>query len=84
MHCRRYGSKLTLVLWMLVAAADLAIVIGSIGLLATLVIAVAITTVAAVGVGSWLFARRRHALFARRGHTDPDTIAAPIIARRRV
>jgi cation transporter-like permease len=76
MHCRRHGSKPTLALWMLVAAADVAIVIGGIGLLATLVIAAAITTVAAVGVGIWLFARR--------GHTDPDTIAAPIGARRRV
>ena len=76
MHCRRHGSKPTLALWMVVAAADLAIVIGSIGLLATVVIVAAITAVAAVGVVSWLFARR--------GHPDPDTIAAPIIARRRV
>jgi hypothetical protein len=76
MMCRRHGSKPTLALWMLIGAADLAIIIAGIGLLATIVIAAALTAVVAAGAGFWLFARR--------SRVESEPIVAPIVARRRV
>ena len=49
MNCRRHGSRPTLALWMLVAVADIAMVLATAGLLTTLLI-IAFLAVVAGGV----------------------------------
>jgi hypothetical protein len=58
MNCRRHGSKPTLALWMLVAVADVAIVVATTGLLTMLLVAAGLATVAGIVVGVRLLSRR--------------------------
>jgi hypothetical protein len=58
MNCRRHGSKPTLALWMLVAVADIAIVVATTGLLTMLLVAAGLATVAGIVVGVRLLSRR--------------------------
>ncbi|GIE27756.1 hypothetical protein Ait01nite_008010 [Actinoplanes italicus] len=50
MNCRRHGSKPTIALWMLVAAADVAIIMASTGLLVALLLLTALTVIIGGGV----------------------------------
>ncbi|MEV4277385.1 hypothetical protein [Actinoplanes xinjiangensis] len=71
MNCRRQGSKPKIALWMLVAAADVAIIVASTGLLAlTLVLTVLAVTVT-VGV------------YAARSLTNREPEPAKAVVRRR-
>jgi len=58
MNCRPYGSKPTLVLWMLVAVADGALVVSSAGALTGLLLALVVAVVAGTVVAVRLL--RRH------------------------
>lgn len=58
MNCRRHGSKPTIALWMLVAVADVAILIAAVGLVTVLLVAAGLVTVAGVGAGLLLANRR--------------------------
>jgi hypothetical protein len=50
MNCRRHGSKPTIALWMLVAAADVAILVASTGLLALMLVLAVLTVTVVAGV----------------------------------
>ena len=50
MNYRRHGSKPTIALWMLVAAADVAIIMASTGLLVALLLLTALTVIVGGGV----------------------------------
>jgi hypothetical protein len=50
MNCRRHGSKPTIALWMLVAAADVAIIMASTGLLVALLLLTSLAVIVAGGV----------------------------------
>jgi hypothetical protein len=71
MNCRRHGRKPTIALWMLVAVADVAIIMSSTGLLAALLLLTAL----AVIIGGGVYAAR--AL----GGREPQPAKA--VARRR-
>lgn len=71
MNCRRYGSKPTIALWMLVAVADLAIIVASTGLLALMLILTVLAVTVTVGVYA----------FRSMGHREPEPAKA--VARRR-
>ncbi|HWS33132.1 MAG TPA: hypothetical protein VN408_10365 [Actinoplanes sp.] len=71
MNCRRYGRKPTIALWMLVAVADVAIIVASAGLLTLFLILVAL----AVIVGGGVIAARNL------GAHEPER--AKVVARRR-
>lgn len=71
MNCRRRGSKPTIALWMLVAAADVAIIVASTGLLALLLVLTALTLLTVVGVS------------AARSLARPEPQPAKVVARRR-
>lgn len=75
MTCRRHGSKPTLALWMLVAVADIALIAATAGLVAMLLFAVALVTVAAA-----VIAVRQ---VARQASAGREPVAAPLTARRR-
>ena len=70
MNCRRHGRKPTIALWMLVAVADLAILVAATGVVTMLLIVAALIALA----GGVLAART---LFA------PSAEAAEAVARRR-
>jgi hypothetical protein len=57
---RRQTSKPTAALWLLVAAADVALVLASVGVLA-LVALVSLAVVAVASVGTWRYLRREGA-----------------------
>jgi hypothetical protein len=59
MNCRPYGSKPRLALWTLVAIADGALVVGSAGALAVLLLALAVAVLAGVVLAVCLL--QRHA-----------------------
>jgi hypothetical protein len=71
MNRRRQGSKPTVALWMLVAVADVAIIVASAGLLTLMLV---LTALAVVVVGGVLVARS-----LGRGRPEP----ARVVARRR-
>lgn len=71
MNCRRYGRKPTIALWMLVAVADVAIIVASAGLLTVLLI---LTALAVIAGGGMLAARTL-------GAREPEP--AKVITRRR-
>lgn len=50
MNCRRHGSKPTLALWMLVAVADVVLIVATAGVLTLLMVAAALVT---AGAGAW-------------------------------
>jgi hypothetical protein len=50
MNCRRHGGKPTIALWMLVAVADVAIIMASTGLLAALLLLTALAVIIIGGV----------------------------------
>jgi hypothetical protein len=58
MMIRRHGTRPTIALWMLVAIADIALLIAAVGSLAVL-LAVAATVLLGAGVaGAWMLQRR--------------------------
>ncbi|MFC4067475.1 hypothetical protein [Actinoplanes subglobosus] len=71
MSCRRHGSKPTIALWMLVAAADVAIIVASTGLLALMLVLTVLAVTATAGV----YAARSLA------NREPEPVKA--VARRR-
>jgi len=71
MNCRRHGSKPTIALWMLVALADVMIIVASTGLLAIMLVLTALTLLTVVGVR------------AARSLTAPEPEPAKISVRRR-
>ncbi|WP_433792169.1 hypothetical protein [Actinoplanes sp. CA-252034] len=71
MSCRRHGGKTTIALWMLVAAADVAIIVASTGLVALMLV----LTILAVTVTAGVFAARSL------GRRDPEPVKA--VMRRR-
>ncbi|MEV0902201.1 hypothetical protein [Actinoplanes sp. NPDC049802] len=71
MNCRRHGSKPTIALWMLVAVADVAIIVASTGLLAVLLVVTALALITGVGV------------VAARSLARPEPEPAKVVARRR-
>ena len=58
MNCRRHGRKPTLALWMLVAVADVAILIAAAGLLTVLLVLAGLVTVGGAVAGTVMLARR--------------------------
>ncbi|WP_229075697.1 hypothetical protein [Actinoplanes sp. DH11] len=70
MNSRRYGSKPTLALWMLVTVADVALLIAATGLL-TVVLVLAVLAVVAGGV------------VVARTWNRPQPEPAKVVARRR-
>ena len=75
MNCRRHASKPTLALWMLVAVAEVALIVAAAGLMTVLLIVAGVIAVAACAAGVWMLMHRDTAV----------TEAAParIAARRR-
>lgn len=71
MNYRRYGRKPTIALWMLVAVADVAIIVASAGLLTLFLILAAL---AVIGGGGLIAARNLGA---------PEPTPAKVAARRR-
>jgi UPF0716 family protein affecting phage T7 exclusion len=71
MNCRRHGRKPTIALWMLVAAADVAIIVASTGLLALMLV----LTLLAVTVAGGVYAARSL------GRREPEPAKA--VMRRR-
>ena len=57
MSCRRHGSKPTIALWMLIAVADLAILVAAIGVATALLILTGLVALAG-GVVAGAFLRR--------------------------
>jgi UPF0716 family protein affecting phage T7 exclusion len=74
MTCRRHGSKPTLALWMLVAVADLALIVVTAGLLMTVLVAAGLVTVAAAVAGV--------RLLAQRGASTAESVPPSLTARR--
>jgi len=70
MNCRRHGRKPTLALWMLVAAADVAILVAAAGLFTVLLVLAGLATVAGAVAGTVMLARR-------------DTTRTEAVVRRR-
>lgn len=70
MNCRRHGSKPTIALWMLVAVADVALIVAAAGLLTVLLVLAGVTVVA----GGVLVARSL-------GRPEPEP--AKVVVRRR-
>jgi MFS-type transporter involved in bile tolerance (Atg22 family) len=70
MSSRRHGKKPTIALWMLVAVADLAILVAATGLLTVLLILLALAVVAG-------------GVFAVRSVRRPQPKPVEVIARRR-
>jgi hypothetical protein len=58
MNCRRHGRKPTLALWMLVAVADVAILVAAAGLLTVLLVLAGLVTVGGAVAGTMMLARR--------------------------
>ena len=70
MNRRRHGTKPTLALWMLVAAADVALLLAAVGPLIMLLCLVGLVTVAGSALGMRMLSRR----------TDTNT---EVVVRRR-
>ena len=70
MNCRRYGSKPTIALWMLVAVADVALIVAAAGLLTVLLVVAGVTVVAG-------------GVLAARNLTRRQPEPAEVVARRR-
>ena len=70
MNCRRYGSKPTIALWMLVAVADVALLVAAAGVLTVLLVVAGLTVVAGGALAVRNLSRR-----------DPE--AAKAVVRRR-
>ena len=75
MNCRRHASKPTLALWMLVAVADVALVVAAVGLMTVLLVVASSVAVAACAAGVWMLVRRDASV--------SEAAPAPITARRR-
>ena len=58
MNCRRHGSKPTIALWMLVAAADVALIVATAGLLTVLLVLAGAVVVTGGVVAARNFSRR--------------------------
>jgi hypothetical protein len=71
MNCRRHGRKPTIALWMLVAVADVAIIMASTGLLAALLLLTALAVIVGGGV------------YAARSLGSPRPQPAKVVVRRR-
>lgn len=69
MSYRRHGSKPTIALWMLVAVADVALVVASAGIVALIALA-SVVALAVATAGAWLLLRR--------GGTGGERVAAPV------
>ena len=70
---RRHARKPTLALWMLVAVADVALLVAAAGLTAVLLVATGVIAVAACAAVLWFLVQRDAA----------TTEAVPVTARRR-
>ncbi|GID94467.1 hypothetical protein Adi01nite_38790 [Amorphoplanes digitatis] len=55
---RRHGSRPTIALWMLVAIADIALVVAAVGTLAVLLVVAATVLLGAGVAGVWMLQRR--------------------------
>lgn len=71
MTCRRHGTRPTLAFWMLVALADVALIVASVGVVALL----AVLAVVVTGAAGWRVVRR--------GIADQQDIGAPAVAQGR-
>ncbi len=69
MHCRRHGTKPTVALWMLVAVADVALLVASAGLLLVIVSLATLATAAGV------------VLLLRQRVTGSHPAASPVLVR---
>ena len=58
MNCRRHASKPTLALWMLVAVADVALIVAAAGLMTVLLVVAGVVAVAACVAGVWMLVHR--------------------------
>ncbi|PRY28335.1 hypothetical protein CLV70_108127 [Pseudosporangium ferrugineum] len=63
---RRHGSKPTLALWMLVALADIAILVAAVGFVTVLLTAAGAMIVAGAAAGVWQLQRRTGSQALRR------------------
>lgn len=61
MHCRTHGRKSAVALWMLVAVADLVLLVATVGVLKMLIIALALVVVAGGVVAARRMTRRPEA-----------------------
>ena len=78
MHCRRHGSKCSIGLWMLVAAADVAILAAAAGPLIVLLVVAGLVLVAGAVIATRMLTRRDVATM------DPATrpMAEAMVRRR--
>lgn len=74
MNCRRHGSKPTLALWMLVAVADVVLIVATAGVLTLMLVAGGLVT---VGMAAWAIRQ-----FLRQDRAAPRN-PAPLPTRRR-
>jgi len=74
MSCRRYGSKPTVALWLLIAIADLAMLVAAIGPVTMLLILVGLTVLAGAVVAARMFSLRPIARPA-----GPRPVARPLV-----
>jgi hypothetical protein len=74
MNCRRHGSKPTLALWMIVAVADVALIVATAGVLTMLLIAAGLVTVGVAALGIRQLVRQER---------SADAVPASLTARRR-
>ena len=74
MNCRRHGSKPTLALWMLIAVADVALIVVTAGVLTMLFISAAVVTVVGAVAG--------FRMLAQRDPSRTDAVASPLTSRR--
>lgn len=88
MNCRRHGSKPTFALWMLVAAADVALLAAAAGPLLVLVIGLCLALVVGAVVAMRMVARRETTqsdmvVAGVRMMTQRDPVPSAMVARRR-
>jgi hypothetical protein len=74
MNCRRHGSKPTLALWMVIAMADVALIVATAGVLTMLLVVAGLVTVAGAVAG--------FRVLAQRDTSGTETVAVPLTSRR--
>ncbi|MEV1285812.1 hypothetical protein [Micromonospora sp. NPDC049679] len=79
MSFRLHTAKPKLALWMLVAAADVVLLVASLGLMTMLLAIAGVATVAVAAAGTWMLLRR--GVPERR---VPARVAVPVSNRRRM
>ncbi len=84
MSCRRHATRPTIALWLLIAVADVTLLLGNIGVRIVLFAAGAAAVVAALTVGGWLLVNHRQPGFSVRRLLPTRQVDSAIHAPGRV